>query len=156
MNLDHGIDTNVLLRAVDPASPDHQLALQSLRDLREQGVVFCITLQNLVEFWAVSTRPSESRGGLGFTFREAMAEIEDMESVYMLVPDTPAVLSEWKSILSATKAAGVRAHDARLAATFVANGISHILTFDVADFAGFSGITAVHPQDVVSNSQALS
>lgn len=43
---------------------------------------------------------------------------------------------------------GKRTHDARIIAAMLANGITHLLTFDPSDFTGISSITIIHPQDL--------
>jgi predicted nucleic acid-binding protein len=43
---------------------------------------------------------------------------------------------------------GVLVHDARLVATMMTYGIAQIVTFNVADFARFSEIEAVHPDNI--------
>lgn len=40
---------------------------------------------------------------------------------------------------------GVKVHDARIAAAMRAYGVSHILTFNGADFRRYPGIVAVAP-----------
>lgn len=55
------VDTNVLLRSIDPAHPMNPVAVRALMTLRTQGEPLCITPQNLIEFWNVYTRPVERR-----------------------------------------------------------------------------------------------
>jgi hypothetical protein len=43
---------------------------------------------------------------------------------------------------------GKRTHDVRIIAAMIANGITHLLTFNPSDFIGISDITIVHPQDL--------
>ena len=55
-------DTNLLLRLADPASEQHAIATQALAQLLGQGDEVYVTPQNLIEFWAVATRPVEANG----------------------------------------------------------------------------------------------
>jgi len=64
------VDTNVLLRLVQKDSPMHPDARKAIILLRRQGVSLCIVPQNLIEFWAVATRPISSNG-LGLSIDEA-------------------------------------------------------------------------------------
>jgi len=50
------IDTGILLRAFDAASTDYRLIRQALRVLWARQERLMVTLQNLAEFWNVSTR----------------------------------------------------------------------------------------------------
>jgi predicted nucleic acid-binding protein len=53
------LDTNVLLRFSDAASPVHATAVDAVAVLLSRGDRVYITAQNLIEFWAVATRPVE-------------------------------------------------------------------------------------------------
>lgn len=60
------IDTNVLLRLAQPDHPMHQDALNAVTTLHQNEDILFIIPQNLIEFWAVATRPL-SVNGLGMT-----------------------------------------------------------------------------------------
>lgn len=59
-------DTSVIIRMVHTTSPQQQIAIDALDALRKQKEEICILSQNLIEFWAVATRPITSNG-LGLT-----------------------------------------------------------------------------------------
>jgi hypothetical protein len=44
---------------------------------------------------------------------------------------------------------GKKAHDARFVAAMRTHGATHLLTFNTDDFRSYSGITLVHPSDVL-------
>ena len=60
------IDSNVLLRSLHPGHAHYALAENAISTLRLRDETLCIAPQNLVEFWAVSTRP-QNDNGLGLT-----------------------------------------------------------------------------------------
>ena len=60
------MDTNILLRLVDPNDPEYALVREAVRALAGRGESLCFAAQNLVEFWNVCTRPA-SKNGLGLT-----------------------------------------------------------------------------------------
>jgi len=60
------IDTNVLLRSVQPSHPMHDTALQALAELMEREEPLIVSIQNIAEFWNTATRP-QSSNGLGFS-----------------------------------------------------------------------------------------
>lgn len=140
-------DTNILLRWVSPADPQHSLAVNSVKALQRRGEVVHITPQNLIEFWGVATRPV-AVNGLGMSSAEAEREVESLEQLFPLVPDSSTVYAQWKKLVSAAGVSGVKVHDARLAAVMLVNGLTHVLTFNTDDFKRFPGITAVNPQNV--------
>ena len=143
------IDANVPLRALHRPDPFHQAAWDGVRILRQRGEDLCYTLQTLAEFWAVSTRPAAARGGFGLTVEEADRRVRVIERHLTFLPDTPDVRAHWRRLVVAHAVAGVQAHDARLVASMLAHGVTHLLTFNVADFRRYPQITVVHPQEIV-------
>jgi predicted nucleic acid-binding protein len=53
------LDTNILLRASDRASPRYYDSVNAVASLIAQGHECVITAQILIEFWVVATRPIE-------------------------------------------------------------------------------------------------
>ena len=51
------VDTNVLLRTIDDGHAAQTIAQEGLFALRDRGEMPSIFPQNLIEFWAVATRP---------------------------------------------------------------------------------------------------
>jgi predicted nucleic acid-binding protein len=115
--------------------------------LRKQGEELCITSQNIIEFWAVATRPLD-KNGLGLTVDEAAREIRKLRRIFKLRPDSPAILTEWEQLVAKYQVMGKQAHDTRLVAVMKVHGLSHILTFNIDDFKRFTDITPVAPQTV--------
>jgi predicted nucleic acid-binding protein len=141
------LDSNVLLRLFHRSDPAHLVVRQALSKLRARGDRFCCTSQTLGEFWNVCTRPGAARGGFGLSVAETDRRLRLIERFYQLLPDTPAVHAEWRRLLVAHSVMGVQVHDTRLVASMNVYGVTHLLTFNGADFARFPGITAVHPQN---------
>ena len=92
------------------------------------------------------TRPV-TRNGLGLRTLEADREVRAIEDGMILLPDSEAVYREWRRIIVQHGVLGVQVHDARLAASMMVHGVSSILTFNVADFSRFTGLTALHPNN---------
>jgi predicted nucleic acid-binding protein len=141
------LDTNLLLRLSDKISPDRVLAEEAISKLLGNGDQLCITTQNLIEFWAVVTRP-RNVNGFDWTTQQAEAEIKLLQNKFQWLPDPPDVLTPWLKLVSQHGIKGRRTHDARLAAVMLAHGVTHFLTFNTGDFASFSNITLVHPKDL--------
>ncbi len=59
------VDTNILLRRIQPDHVHHALAIDSVARLLAAGEQVYFTLQNICEFWNVMTRPTAANG-LGF------------------------------------------------------------------------------------------
>ena len=143
------VDTNILVSLVDPNRPQHITAQQAVVKLRHQGQQLAIAYQNCVEFWNVATRPT-SKNGLGLSVNATTQELSRIELGFTLVPDSPAIYPIWRGLVVTYGVSGVQVHDARLAAAMLAHGLSHILTFNAADFARYApaGLVVVDPTAV--------
>jgi predicted nucleic acid-binding protein len=142
------LDTNVLVRLSNRRDPQRAVARQAVLQLRARGERLCYTSQNLGEFWNVATRPATARGGLGLTVTRTDRRVRMLERYLELLPENPQVHEEWRRLLVLHAVIGLQVYDARLVASMHVHGISHLLTFNVSDFARFSSITAQHPQDI--------
>lgn len=141
------VDTNILLRSVQPMHPQHAAAVGAVSQLLAEGTPVYFTLQNIAEFWNVATRPI-ANNGLGLSISSALGEVEKIEALLTRLPDTPAVYAEWKRIIVEHGVSGVKVHDARLIATMKTHGVSRLLTFNVDDFTRYTGIEVMRPQTV--------
>jgi len=148
------VDTNVLLRFVARAHPLHQIVRTAVRKLRASGHKLRVTPQNFVEFWNVATRPA-ARNGFGLTPVEADRLLRLAERLFPLLPDSPVVYPQWRRLVVTFLVvtfgvSGVQVHDARLVAAMISHGVTHILTFNTADFVRYAteGIVAVDPATV--------
>ena len=143
------VDTNVLLRLADRRHPLHPVIRQTIRKLQQEGHTLQITAQNGIEFWNVATRPA-NKNGFGLTPPEANRLLRLIERLFPLLPDSPSVYPQWRQLVVQFGVSGVQVHDARLAAAMVAHQITHILTFNGADFSRYTpvGIVAVDPATV--------
>ena len=136
-------DTNVLLRIVDPGSPEHEVAIRSVADLQSKGDVVYLASQNLYEFWAVATRPV-ANNGLGWDSERAKQEIEDLQERFSLLHDSELILEKWLELVTTFRVQGKRPHDARLAAVLLVNHFDHLLTFNDTGFTSLP-ISVVRP-----------
>ncbi|MDQ2798848.1 MAG: PIN domain nuclease, partial [Armatimonadota bacterium] len=107
--------------------------------------------QNCTEFWTVATRPIYANG-LGFTTAQAEIELAKIETLFPLLPDSPAIYPEWRRLVTLAGVSGKPTHDARLMAVAVTNGISNLLTFNGNDFTRFTSlaptVTLLDPNQV--------
>jgi predicted nucleic acid-binding protein len=142
------VDTNVLLRRIQPDHVHHAPAIDSVGRLLATGEQVYFTSQNICEFWNVMTRPIAANG-LGFSPAFALSEVGKIETVLTLLPDSPTAYEEWKRLVSAYAISGTKVHDARLVAIMKVHGVRRILTFNTGDFARFD-IEALHPSAVAS------
>lgn len=137
-------DTNVILRRLQRANPEHRQARDAITRFSKEGNRVCVTSQNLIELWVVSTRPVENNG-LGLTPAQAERVVARLEGSVFRLPDTDDVYPEWRRLVVTHGVSGKKAHDARLVAAMTVNRITHILTFNAGDFARYTGINVIDP-----------
>jgi predicted nucleic acid-binding protein len=92
------IDTNILVRTLQPHHPLYSIADRAIRQLLRQGREFHIVPQNLIELWAVLTRPM-AYNGLGLMTVAALAELERLKNIFLLLPETPAIFPAWEALV---------------------------------------------------------
>jgi predicted nucleic acid-binding protein len=142
------VDTNILLRLLNPQVPGHRVCARAVDRLRDLGYTLCFTLQNATEFRNVSTRPIE-RNGHGMSLQATDLALDWIEGAMILLADEQGVYEEWRRLVTLHGVSGVQVHDARLAASMIVHDVPQILTLNLADFARFQGIRAVHPASLL-------
>jgi len=139
------VDTNVLLRAAAPAQPHHAFATRMLRGSRQVGHDVCVVPQVHYEFWVVATRPL-AQNGLGMTAAAAAVHLRTLgPPLFRLLRDERAIYDEWRKLVAAHHVQGRQAHDARLVAAMRRHGVTHLMTFNGADFKRYPGIEILDP-----------
>jgi predicted nucleic acid-binding protein len=140
------VDTNVLLRRIEPLHEHHRDAVHATARLVENDEPVYVTPQNIAEFWAAATRPV-ARNGLGLPRTIVVAEIDRIERVFALLSDHAAIYDHWKRLVTTHGVIGNQVYDARLVAAMTMHGVRRILTFNTGDFARY-GIEVIHPSTV--------
>ncbi|MCU0535471.1 MAG: PIN domain-containing protein [Hydrococcus sp. Prado102] len=143
------LDTNVVMRFCNPSDVQHQLATDAISRLLAQTDECFLAAQIIIEFWVVATRPTEVNG-LGWTTEQTRSTIDQLLDRFPLLEESPQIFPHWLNLVTNKKVRGKRTHDARIIAIMLANGMTHILTFNPSDFAGISNITIIHPQELMT------
>lgn len=144
------VDTSTLLRTLQLRHPQHEVATCALEILPEQGRELHIVPQNLVELWAVATRPL-AQNGLGMSAAAAAAELQRIKSIFTLLPETSAIYPVWEALVIRHQVSGKPTHDARLVAAMQVHGLRAVLTFDKSGFSRYPGIEVIDPADVTAS-----
>ena len=117
------------------------------RTLRANGHELQTTPQNFTEFWNAATRPV-NRNGFGLTPVET-------ERLLRMVPlrakariRSPAIYPEWRRLVVDYGVSGVQVYDTRIAAAMIVHRVTHILTFNTADFVDYA------PEGIVTDDPA--
>ena len=137
-------DTNIILRRLHRTHPQHRQARGAITKVSADGNRVCVTSQNLIELWAVCTRPVESNG-FGLSPGQSDRVVARVENSVFRLPDSDSVYAEWRRLVVAHSVSGKKTHDARLVAAMSVHGVTHIFTFNGDDFARYPGITVLDP-----------
>lgn len=131
------LDSNLLLRRLQPAHPMFAVTDRALQTTFARGEPVYVCPQNHAEFWAVATRPVAANG-LGFSTARADTELTQIERDFDFLPDSPAVLPVWRRLVVGAGVSGKATHDARLLAVALVYGVTRLLTFNTSDFTRFA------------------
>jgi predicted nucleic acid-binding protein len=143
------IDTNILARIAHKNHPHTPVANSALHRLWTGGHELRIVPQVLYEYWSVATRPAE-HNGLGFDTETVNADVERFKRVFSVLRDERGILEPWQVLVTNCKVPGKQAHDARLVAAMQRHALSHLLTFNLADFKRYPDIIVLDPHVVAS------
>jgi predicted nucleic acid-binding protein len=138
------IDTNVLLRAVQPNHAQCVAAKNSIKTARIRGYIPCIVPQIVYEYWVVATR-AIAENGLGMTTAEAEVDVEQLTRQFRFFRDERAIFDRWRQLVAQYDVRGKTGHDTRLVAAMDRHGIKHLVTFNDQDFRRFWSISIIHP-----------
>ena len=141
------IDTNVLLRAAQPAHADCAAAKHAVKSARLGGYMPCLVPQVIYEYWVVATRPMQDNG-LGMTTPEAAADIAQLTQQFRFLRDERSIFDRWEQIVVQYAVQGKTGHDARLVAAMDRHGIGKLLTFNDSHFRRFSRVHVIHPNRI--------
>jgi predicted nucleic acid-binding protein len=143
------LDTNVLLRSVEPKHVEHQAATDAIDALRKADHDLVVVPQVLYEFWSVATRPIENNG-LGMEAQEAQSELIAIKRLFRFLRDERGIYSEWELLVTSLDVASKQAHDARLVAAMKRHDVTHLLTFNARHFARYPSIIVLVPGDAAT------
>ncbi len=143
------LDTNIILRFTDTNSAEYDLINNAISKILVEGGQCFITSQVITEFWVVATRPM-TVNGLGWTVETTEQAVQMLINQFDLLEETPAIFSQWLSLVTSHKISGKRAHDLRIQAVMLTHNISHILTLNPQDFVAIEGLIIIHPNSLNS------
>lgn len=143
------LDTNVLCRLAERGHPHHVFAENAVTKLRNEQHELCLVPQVLYEYWVVVTRPI-AENGLGMLSSEVDKIIDLWLDRFTLFRDERGIFSIWRELVRQHDAKGKSAHDARLVAAMKRHQLTHLVTFNVADFRRYPGIEIIDVRSVAS------
>ena len=142
------LDTNVVLRLCNPTDTQHKLVTTAVTNLLAQADECYLSMQVLIEFWVVATRPTDVNG-LGWSIEQTRHIIDGLLDRFPIVEESFQIFPKWLNLVTENKIKGKRTHDARIVAVMLTSDIYQILTLNPNDFSGIPEITVVHPREIL-------
>jgi len=136
------VDTNVLVYANLLGSVHHKAALEMLRHADVAALELSISSQIAREYLAAVSRP-QPNGPPPLTMAMAVAQVRLMLQRFQIIEDGPEIRARLLTLLTTYPVAGKQVHDTNIVATMLANGVTRLLTFNVADFRRFAGLITI-------------
>lgn len=138
------VDTNILVYAHRPEFPFHTAAREAMAELAGGSQSWGIVLHCLVEFAGAVSHPRHFRQPSSPTQirKQIDAWLECPRSV--LLEEGPSVLIHFLDLVDAGAVAGPKVHDARIAATCLATGVTELWTCD-RDYSRFPELRVRNP-----------
>jgi len=81
--------------------------------------------------------------GLGLAPSFASVKADEIESLFDLLPESPAIYPQWRALVDRYAVCGNQVHDTRLVAVMLVHGVTHHLTTNETDFRRFKEIAIV-------------
>lgn len=144
------IDSNVLVRVLNPSDVLHEDVRVALSILNGRGFDFRITFQIVAEFWSVCTRPTTSRDGLGLTIERVDERLSRLLKRWPVLDEKSEAFPAWRELVESTRSLGRQVHDARIAAAMKSHGIERLVSFNESDFARYPFVTVLNPTKVAN------
>jgi predicted nucleic acid-binding protein len=142
------LDTNILLRLVHAASPEHAVCQEAVRRIVELGGELAITSQIAVEFWVVATRPRDVNG-FGWPPNMARTKLDEILAEVTILTEPAEATRDWLDLVTTCSVSGKRAHDVRIASSLRAGRVRHLLTLNPSDFTDIPDIILIHPAGTI-------
>ncbi len=139
-------DTNSLIYLANESDKYHAVTRAVFERLLRGQVRLWMTTQNVVEFWAVSTK-NYAANGVGLSIGQVELQLRLLETRIRLLPESMTVHARWRELVQQRAVHGRQVYDARLVAAMEVHGIQAILTKNVRDFSQYGSIEAIDPED---------
>jgi len=81
--------------------------------------------------------------------------LTQVEAAFPLLNDKPDLFAAWRKLVVAHNCKGKVAHDSRLVAVMKTHGVTHIISFNVGDFARYPGVTVLDPNILAASAPPL-
>ncbi|MCA9778798.1 MAG: PIN domain-containing protein [Candidatus Eremiobacteraeota bacterium] len=141
------VDTNIFVAVTDRSRSSHSAAIRLFNEMPGTGAHLAWSGQVVREYLVVATRPRE-RNGLGLSTELALKNVDLLSKRLVLIDESTQTNLILKSLVAKHSLSGKRIHDANIAATMVAGGLTHLISDDTTDYRVFSAIQTFSTADL--------
>lgn len=138
------VDTNLLVYAHREDAPFHHVAATCIRELAEGQRSWAIPWPCVMEFHAIVTHPRIYRPPTPVEMSLAQIDAWMESPTLSLLSESAMHWGRLRSLLSEGRVAGPLAHDARIAALCLTQGVAEFLSAD-RDFGRFPALVVRNP-----------
>lgn len=92
------LDNNILLRIANGDDLQHLRTVEAVNGYSDTGKRLVLCTQDLIEFWAVATRPFEANG-YAFSCDNAYQEVERFRRTAELLADPSDLFEHWSNLV---------------------------------------------------------
>lgn len=124
------LDTNVLVYSVNREAAEYARAKELIDEGLQNGGVFVVAHQNLLEFIAILTRAH------GVAPAQALSDAQAFASVFEIISPLPTTFQTFTQLMHKAKRRSYP-FDVYLVATMLDNNVRRIVTGNVKDFQPF-------------------
>jgi predicted nucleic acid-binding protein len=135
------VDTNVLLRLMNPSHVMHIAAKKLVAQILDDGYQLWINRQIVRVYLVQMTRTGFLETAL--TMTEIEPQITEIKSLFKVADDTDAVTTKLLSLIKQYPTVGKPIHDANIVATMLVHEIDTLLTTNLKDFKRFEAEIAI-------------
>lgn len=128
------LDTNIVLRFDILETPEHQAVREGVAHLIAWDCTLWINRQVIREYCRAVTHPAFPAP---LAMADAVARVRQWLPYFNVADETESVTEQLLQLLENTPIGGKKVHDANIAATMLAFGITHLLTLNTPDFTRF-------------------
>ncbi len=136
------LDSNVLIYAHNKASPLHLHAQSLIKQAIKGNIEAVLAQQNLLEFFSIITDPR--RIDKPIPTKEAVSLVKEyLNSPFRIIDPLKETIEILLDKVANLNIKDGRIFDVYLVATMLSNKIDSIITANINDFVGFSGIKVI-------------
>jgi len=130
------LDTNIVLRLVNSALPEHPQVHRLVQTMRDEGRELWISRQVIREYLVQVTRPGVL--AVPLLSGQVRIHVQKLGLLFKVADENEATTDKLLELLDEFPSGGKQIHDANIVATMLVSNIDTLLTINLADMKRFA------------------